>query len=56
MADHDDTIGGQMHVQLESIGAGGMAAIKRGDGVFRPERASTAMREHEGPVVGQERH
>ena len=56
MTDHDDAVRGQMDIQLEPIGASGMAAIKRRKGVFRPERAPSAMRENERPFVRQERH
>jgi hypothetical protein len=56
MTDHDDAVGGQMHIQLESIGTGGVAAIERGDSVFRPERAAAAMREHQTLVIVEESH
>jgi hypothetical protein len=45
-----------MDIQLESIGACGMTAIKRRKSVFRPERTPSAMREDERPLVRQERH
>ena len=56
MTDYDDAVGRQMHIQLESIGTCGVAAIKRRDGVFRPERAPAAMRKHQRPSGRQERH
>ena len=45
-----------MDVELESIGSRSTAKIERGKRVFRPERASAAMREHERMGVRKKGH
>ena len=53
---HDhDAVRREMHVQLEAIGTGRHADIKRLHGVLGAECASSAVREHLG-AIAEERH
>jgi len=44
--DDDHIVGRQVHVELETVRAGGHADVKCRDGVLRPEIASATVREH----------
>ena len=48
--DDDDAVAGEVHVELEAVGAERESVIEGLDRVLRPERGAAAMREHEGPV------
>ena len=45
--DDDDAVAGQMHVELETVGAERQAVVECGDGVFGRQRAAASMREHQ---------
>ena len=45
---HDrHTIAREMHIELQAVGAGGEAAVERGDRIFRADLAAATMREDE---------
>jgi magnesium chelatase subunit I len=44
----DNSVAGEVDVELEAVGARGEPAIERRDGIFRASLAATAMRKHEG--------
>ena len=44
----DDAVAGEMHVELETVGAEGEAVIEGREGVLRPQRRAAAMGVDEG--------
>jgi hypothetical protein len=56
MMDNDDTVGGQMNVQLQAVGTGREPAFEGRVRIFRPQGAAAAMSEDQGMARIKERH
>ena len=55
MVDDDDAVAGQVHVELQALGAERQAAVEGRHRILGRERAPAAMREHLRPASAEER-